>query len=393
MEGVRLVGRIGLPLPVALAAAALAVASAGCRQEKPAMAQREAASPVNPPRQVADAPTDSCAEDAPAPLPIQATHVVARSARLSALQPLTYAAGADPASDRPAHVRAASAVRAFAGGHWIAQDDANFLAIRGADGAVTALALPAAADGRRLFSERDGNKKLKMDLEAAALLPDGRLCAFGSGSRKARTRIVVIDARPPAGPTTRMFEASALYEALAACPAFAGAELNLEGAVVVGSKLRLFNRGNGNDEAKGQVATDASVDIDIAAFQAYLDGVGKRPPLRAVVRYQLGTLGGVRLTFTDVAALPDGRIAFLAAAEASPDAYHDGAVQGCRLGLIDGASVQTFDVRGDDGAVCAIKLEGLELAAATATSLRFWVVADVDDSDKPALMGTLTLDL
>ncbi len=390
MEGVRLVARRWPSLPGALAAVSLAMALTACRQEKPAMARRDSSSAATGARAAA-AKGGACADDAEASPTLQARHVAARSARLSDLHPLTYAAGADPASDRPAHVRAASAVRAFAGGHWIAQDDANFLAIRGADGAVTALTLPAAADGRRLFSERDGNKKLKMDLEAATLLPDGRLCAFGSGSRKARTRVVVVDARAPTGPSVRIFDASALYEALAGCTAFAGAELNLEGAVVVGGALRLFNRGNGTDEATGQAASDASVDLDVAAFAAYLDGAGPPPALGAVTRYQLGSLGGVRLTFTDVAALPGGQVAFLAAAEASPDAYHDGAVRGCRLGLIADGSVQTFDLRGDDGAACAIKLEGLELAEATPTSLRFWVVADVDDPDKPALLGTLTL--
>ncbi len=82
---------------------------------------------------------------------------------------------------------------------------------------------------------------LKMDLEACALLPDGRLIALGSGSTAARERIVVVT--PDDG--VRVVEGAATYAQLRARGDSSGSELNLEGAVVVDGVLRLFQRGNG----------------------------------------------------------------------------------------------------------------------------------------------------
>lgn len=318
--------------------------------------------------------------------PLRAVHDAATVAALGPLQPLRYSDGADPGTERPAHVRAASAVRRFGGALWMAQDDANFLAVRRDDGSVRAIALPAGPNGRRLFSEKDGNKRHKMDLEAAVVLPDGRLCAFGSGSKAARRRLVLVDPSEQ----VRIFDAEALYLAFEANKAFSGSELNIEGVVLSGGALRVFNRGNGDPNGALR-PVDATVELDLAAFVAYVDGKASAPALGAVRQYDLGQLDGVQLTFTDAAALPDGRIAFLAAAEASPDAYHDGEVRGCRLGLIDGDAVRTYDLKSADGTTCRLKLEGIELLAAEAGALRFFVVADVDDTEVPALGGELVL--
>ncbi len=128
------------------------------------------------------------------PATIRATLDAERVGALGPLEPLRYSDGSDAATERPGHVRAASAVRRFGGALWMAQDDANFLAVRADDGSVRAIALPAGPDGKRLFSEKAGNKAHKMDLEAAVVLPDGRLCALGSGSKPARRRVVLVDA-------------------------------------------------------------------------------------------------------------------------------------------------------------------------------------------------------
>lgn len=345
-------------------AALLFTLSAGCAGAK---AAREATTVTQPP-------------------PQRAAHDASRVAVLGPLQPMRYSTAAEADSERPGHVRAASAVRRFADALWMAQDDANYLAIRRDDGTVRAIALPPGPEGRRLFSEKDGNKQHKMDLEAAVVLPDGRLCAFGSGSKAARRRLVLVDANEQ----VRIFDADALYLAFEANKAFSGSELNIEGVVLSGGTLRVFNRGNG--DAKGKFRpVDATVEVDLAAFVAYVDGKGPTPALGAVRQYDLGQLDGVQLTFTDAAALPDGRVAFLAAAEASPDAYHDGEVRGCRLGLIDGDAVRTYDLKSTDGKTCGLKLEGIELLAAEAGALRFFVVADVDDTEVPALGGELVL--
>jgi hypothetical protein len=82
--------------------------------------------------------------------------------------------------------------------------------------------------------------------------------------------------------------------------------------------------------------------------------------LRNVVQYDLGSVAGVPYTFTDAAALADGRIAFLACAEASPSTYRDGVVLGCRVGFIARGGATVVDIRLRDGQLAVLKLEGIE---------------------------------
>ena len=72
----------------------------------------------------------------------------------------------------------------------------------------------------------------------------------------------------------------------------------------------------------------------------HLHGRGPPPPIRNVVRYDLGRVGDVRLTFTDAIDIGatdtgEGRALFLATAEDSPDAVRDGAVLGTVIGLLE----------------------------------------------------------
>lgn len=317
------------------------------------------------------------------------------SAVLHDLVPLRYAGGEDLASDRLGHVRAASAVRRWQGRLVLVQDDVNVLALVGATrgaakgeaGRVEPRLLPWGEGQRRTFDEGRGNKAAKLDLEAGLVLPDGRFVALGSGSTPRRERMVV------AWPDGRveLREGAELYAALRAEVGFSGAELNVEGATVVGDRLWLFQRGNGATTATAD-PVDAIAELDLAAWVAWLDGRGRLPPLIRVTTYDLGTIAGVRLGFTDAATLPDGRVAFVAAAEASPDAVRDGEVLGCRFGVIAGDDVLTCDVTDPGGEPSRLKLEGLELAASgdgEGGLWRFWVAVDMDRPDQPAMLGDL----
>lgn len=291
--------------------------------------------------------------------------------------PLRYADGADPALDRPAHVRAASGVVAYGRELAIVQDDALFLAFADpATGLCRGVPLPA-DDGVRLFDSGRGNKMRKPDLEAVLRLGE-LIVGLGSGSAPGRDRLLL--AR---GDFTRWFDGGALYAALAAERAFAGSELNVEGAAVVGDAIRLFNRGNGRQV--GEILPgDATCDLDAAEFLAWLDG-GPVPEIRDVVRWDLGAIDGVRLTFTDGTAGPDG-VAFLAACEASPNAVDDGAVVGAAVGrLPDGGWCRITE----DGAPLLDKVEGIALDPADPG--RAWVVVDRDDPDMPAALLELRL--
>lgn len=324
---------------------------------------------------------------APSSLPPSASIRAAFDPNLNAvlhdLTPLVYSDAGLAEHDVPDHVRAASAVRRSGERLVIVQDDVNVLVLRhGAD--TGALLLPAGEGGRRSFEAARGNKHAKLDLEACAALPDGRLVAFGSGSTRARERLVVLGDAD----TARVVDGPELYALLRADAAFAGSELNVEGALVVGEVLRLFQRGNGAP-ARGVAPVNATVDLRLPEFLRWLDTGSPVPALQDVVQYDLGQTDSVPFTFTDAALLPDGRVAFLACAEASPDTYRDGEVLGCRFGLIDGTHARLGSIVHDDGRPTRLKLEGIETRPGSNCS--FDVVADMDRPDEPALWGRLVL--
>ncbi|MBK7778876.1 MAG: hypothetical protein IPI43_32985 [Sandaracinaceae bacterium] len=293
--------------------------------------------------------------------------------------------GAQARPELPAHLRAGSAVRRWGGRLVVVQDDVHALGfLDEVTGDITALLLPPGADGSHVFGDDLGNKALKMDLEACVTLPDGRLVALGSGSTPARERLVVVG---PAG-DVRQQNAHALYAAMHARPEFTGSELNIEGATVVGAALLLFQRGNGAPR-DGRLPVNAVGRMELGAFVSFLDG-GPAPVLGDVVQVDLGQVGRVRFGFTDACTLPDGRVAFLAGAEDSPDTYRDGQVVGCRFGLLDGSSATYTDVQTPDGSGSRLKLEGLDFVAEHPDgTLEFVVVADMDDPHVPALRASL----
>jgi hypothetical protein len=323
-------------------------------------------------------------------------------ARVIARTPLFYRTGADASLDRPAHVRAGSALARLGPGTFaVVQDDASFLAIvEGVGGAVTVRDVPLpAGDGVRQFDDVRGNKHAKLDLEACLVLeaPSGPLLvAFGSGSSPARERIVLVEraADRSDDPRVTVVDAPQLYAALRADPSFAGSELNIEGAAIADDDVVLLQRGNGaviGDRA----AVDATVRIDRASLLAYLLGLahGDRPlappSLRDVTPWHLGALDGTRLTFTDAATAPGRWTAFLACAEASPDATRDGPVSGVAIGRFDDRAREAAygTIADERGEPLRDKAEGL--AFDDDDPERAWVVID---RDEPAAAAEL-LDL
>ncbi len=302
--------------------------------------------------------------------PSLAARVVARTA-------LLYREGGDTAVDRPAHVRAGSALAFFRERLVVVQDDANFIAfIEPATKRAEALALPS-DDGVRQFDDSRGNKHRKLDLEAVIAHED-LLLAFGSGTTPARERVVIVRDEP------HVLTAHALYEAMRRATKFSGSELNVEGAVVTGSDILFFQRGNGRGEA-----VDATARVALAPLLAHLLGQADCPPLREIVSWQLGAIEGVRLTFTDGAALADGRVAFLACAEASPDATRDGPVSGVALGLLDDrmGTCALAPIEDERGGLLTDKAEGLAFAG----DGRAFVVVDRDDPQAPSELLELEL--
>lgn len=270
-------------------------------------------------------------------------------------QNLMYAAGADASIDRPAHVRAASNIVRWSNDRTksdlfaIMQDDANFVALFDrSTGKVSSITLPAGFKEKRQFQEE--TKKYKLDIEAAFVVNDeaqdsSTLYCCGSGSSSKRENILTIQSNNKTPP--QIINASKLYERFRNEPAFSGSELNIEGLLLVVLKsilidfflgviylpqlnvVRFINRGNG--AAKGDLQpVNATCDIHWPDLKLFLHTTTTTtttapvPKIFNVVQYDLGSIDGVKLTFTDATVANDGAICFVASAEGSPDAVSDG---------------------------------------------------------------------
>jgi hypothetical protein len=297
--------------------------------------------------------------------------------------PLLYADGADPALDRPAHVRAGSGIAGIDGLLAVVQDDSNFIALIDPQANdVHALALPPGEGGVRLFGTDRGNKQLKADLEACVTLPDGggeMLVAFGSGSTPMRERIVLVRGIP-AAPRVEVCDAAAFYALLRAAHEFSGSEMNVEGAAWRDGRLLLFNRGNGAP-MDGRAPVDATCEVDWARLRAHLLNAAAPPPApERIIRYDLGEIDGWRLTFTDASVVGDALL-FAATAEASPNTYDDGPVAGSALGIIDGSGARWAVIENASGGRFDGKLEGIAPGSPPGTVL---AVIDRDDPHLPS---------
>jgi len=296
--------------------------------------------------------------------------------------PLEYAGPVEAHEDRPDLVRAASGICFLRDELVVVQDDASFIATFKPSGKAQSHALPAGPAGRRRFEKRLGNKYDKLDLESAFAF-DERVFAIGSGSLPVRERVVVFD--PRASPAVKVVDASALFAQFHANDRFSGGALNIEGAAAVGDVVRFFQRGNG----VGERLSPATVDVDLAAFVAWVDGAAEVPAIRHVRRFDLGTLGGVRLGFTDACATGDG-IVFLASAEGSRNTVDDGELFGSCIGSLRGDVARLTPLLDEAGVAAPLKAEGI--AIGPHDPRRAWVVLDSDDPDIATDLCEVTLD-
>ena len=284
---------------------------------------------------------------------------------------LRFAAG-DP-------VRAASGVVGFGDGWLVAQDDAVHAAWwRPGLGTVEPVRVLPARGGHETFEEAAGTKRLKPDLEAACPVPTGggeTVLMLGSGSLPPRTVGVLLGPGPEGRPVSRHADLGPLYERVRDALELEEGDLNLEGACVIGQRLRWFQRGHGRTDVPS-----ASVDLDLDGLLAVLDGdvhpgdVG----ITEVHRYELGDAGALPLAITDAVALPDGRICVSATAEDTPDAVRDGPIVGSALALL-GDRGDVRDVAPLPAELAGWKIEGLAAAETDASGTTLLAVADQDD--------------
>lgn len=232
-----------------------------------------------------------------------------------------------------------------------------------------------------LPEEHAARKAHKPDFEALCRWPGDGLLALGSGSTAARHRGCLLRpvAKDMSAGTVLVIDMTPLHAHLAGgLPA-----LNLEGAAVVGDTLVLLQRGNGPGNR------NARVELDLAGAQQRIAAGAPWDAalVRAIRDVELGERGGAALGFTDASPLPDGSLAFVAAAEASPDTYQDGVVTGAAIGLMGPRGDVEWIVDFAEPA----KLEGIH-AELAGDVVRLWLVTDPDDRARPADLFTAQVD-
>lgn len=274
-----------------------------------------------------------------------------------------------------AHLSAASALVRVGGHLYVVADDELYLGVFSENDLQPGRLL-------RLFPgdlplAKAERKAAKPDLESLALLPPGAgfttgaLLALGSGSTAKRQAgvLLALDAQGNVQGEPRLLDLTALYQPLRE----RFADLNIEGAFLLGEQFVLLQRGNQGDSA------NALVRFAWPALRAWLlDPASPAPAAEKIEIVQLGELGGVALGFTDGAALADGRWLFSAVAENTTDSYQDGACLGTLIGLVglDGAVQRLAELDG------RWKVEGIALDEAGDLLL-------VTDADDPATAASL----
>lgn len=295
--------------------------------------------------------------------------------RLRPIRSLTL--DARPAPRLPRFVSAASGLVPAGPYLYVIGDDLKHLAVFPAEGRrpgslvrLFAGTIPAGKKRR---------KKLKRDVESLAWLPPfsgfphGALLALGSGSRRRRCSgaLVGLDAQQQVTGKPALVDLAGLYAPLER----EFGELNIEGAFVAGSYLALLQRG------LAPKPRSARVRVKLASLlQAFMDD---RPPPGAAVHdvtdFELGTVKGVALGFTDGTALRGGGFAFTAVAEATDGAYEDAACAGSAIGII----ARDDKLRNLWRLEPPLKVEGIAVEQ-DSRGIRVMVVTDADDPKVPA---------
>ena len=284
---------------------------------------------------------------------------------------------------RPLHLSAASGLACVGSFIYVVADDELHLGV---------FCTTDSKPGRliRLFDgalpdAKPDRKKRKPDLEALTLLPahrdypHGALLALGSGSRRNRRMgaLLGLDAQGAVRGSPHIVDLSPLLAPLD--DEFSA--LNIEGAVVSGDELRVFQRGNKRHARNAVIRFPLLPLLD--ALSSGQTGAIKPA---AIDLFDLGQIDGVPFSFTDAAILPDGGMIFTAVAEDTNNAYDDGPCAGAVIGRLD-SNGQLRSLRQLDR---PYKVEGVD-ARVDGDVIRLLLVTDADDDAIPAGLYSATI--
>ena len=288
-------------------------------------------------------------------------------------------------------VSAASGITPLGDGWLVAQDDATHGAWIRPEGGIAPVRLLPPVEGLDRFTEAEGTKHLKPDLEVACPAEvDGEPAALvlGSGSSPRRMRGVLVRSTDD-GPEVCSADLTAVYERVAAVLGLAMDAVNLEGASRHEGTVRWFNRGN---LAAGVPSASVAVPLEDLVGAV----LGRIPaadvPVREPRLYDLGEVEGVGLAVTDAIALPDGRVLLSAAAEDTPNAVDDGPVVATALALVEGERVLAVAPFPEVGGHVH-KVEGLALQEVRDGTVHLLAVVDDDDPTLPSAVLRLRAEL
>ena len=285
----------------------------------------------------------------------------------------------DLEGEGPPHVAAASGV--------VRRGD--FVYVIGDDLAALAVFRAGRPDPGHLRPVFEGVRfESKPDVEALTLLPPsdgtpyGLLLGLGSGSGEGRDRgfFWPLEADGALHGEPQTVDLAPIYERLAR----EVEHLNIEGACVMGERLWLLHRGN-HDETTNVVA-ELSLEEVVASLHG--DRTIDVHELAAIRSYDLGTMDGVTLTFSDATPLDDRVLVFTASAEDDGGDDPNGAIRGSVVGTIDldgeVMRLRTVDRR--------FKVEGVHAAIDTGV-MDLVFVCDQDDPDEPSPLLSATMPL
>ena len=259
---------------------------------------------------------------------------------------------------RTLEVSAASGLVLRDGSFHVVADDENSLYVFGPDGATRRIALlPGELPGKK--SER---KKHKADFEILVDLPDHGLLAMGSGSRATRERAVLVDRRD----RTSVIDTSSLCATLRET----FADLNLEGAALIGDEFVLLQRGNRSDQRSALIFL-AMHDLQ-RALESQRFEVARA--LR-IVDLDLGMHDEIPWSCTDITVLDDGDLLACAVLEDTDDAYQDGPCLGSALVRTAPDGTLRWHCQLDTSS----KVEGVAVDGDVV-----WLVSDADDRAVPS---------
>ena len=259
---------------------------------------------------------------------------------------------------RTLEVSAASGLVLREGSFHVVADDENSLYVFGPGGATRRLALLQG----ELPDKKSARKKQKADFEILVDLPDHGLLAMGSGSRATRERAVLVDPRDH----TLVIDTASLCATLRET----FADLNLEGAALVGDEFVLLQRGNRSDRRTALIFI-AMNDLQRALVSQQFTAT--RAP--RIDDLALGMRDDIPWSCTDLTVLDDGDLLASAVLEDTSDAYQDGPCLGSALVRMAPNGALRWRRQLDTSS----KVEGVAVDGDVV-----WLVSDADDRAVPS---------